>query len=111
MQLVKRQRGIATVLTVVLLGMALTSATLVGVSQLRSSQELSVSLHAQTMAQKRAWLAAEAFREYLQQVVVPGDDWPAFEQAIRTQADSLQLSGLDGVELTLARYDDSQPDW
>lgn len=107
----RQQRGIATVLTVVLLGMALSSATLVGVSQLRSSQEMSVSLHAQTMAQKRAWLAAQAFREYLQQVVVPGDDWPAFEQAIRTQSDSLQLSGLDGVELTLARYDDSHPDW
>lgn len=113
----RRQRGIATVLTVVLLGMALSSATLVGVSQLRSSQEMSVSLHAQTMAQKRAWLAAEAFREYLQQVVASGDDWRAFEQAIRTQAEPLEISGLDrqeekkSVELTLARYNDSHPDW
>ena len=107
----RQQRGIATVLTVVLLGMALSSATLVGVSQLRSSQEMSVSLHAQTMAQKRAWLAAQAFQEYLQQVLTSPADWQAFDQAIRTQGDSLQLSGLDGVELALAQYNDSQPDW
>lgn len=108
MQLVKRQRGIATVLTVVLLGMALTSATLVGVSQLRSSQEMSVSLHAQTMAQKRAWLAAEAVQQYLQEVVATPADWQAFEQAIRSQPPMLQLSGLSGVQLALAGYDDSQ---
>lgn len=107
----RQQRGIATVLTVVLLGMALSSATLVGVSQLRSSQEMSVSLHAQTMAQKRAWLAAQAFQKYLQQVLTSPADWQAFDQAIRTQGDSLQLSGLDGVELALAQYNDSQPDW
>ena len=72
MQLVKRQRGIATVLTVVLLGMALTSATLVGVSQLRSSQEMSVSLHAQTMAQKRANLGfGHLWRQFYQQLQLP----------------------------------------
>src|SRR5690606_13941087 len=96
--------------TVVLLGLSLTSATLVGVSQLRSSQEMSVSLHAQTMAQQRAWLAAEAFQGYLQEVVRSGDDWQALDQALRSQSGALELSGLEGVELSLAEYYASQPD-
>ncbi|GGJ00242.1 hypothetical protein GCM10009083_16280 [Halopseudomonas pertucinogena] len=110
MNMRRGQRGIATVLTVVLLGLSLTSATLVGVSQLRSSQEMSVSLHAQTMAQQRAWLAAEAFQGYLQEVVQSADDWQALDQALRSQSGALELSGLEGVELSLAEYDASQPD-
>ncbi|SDS65021.1 hypothetical protein SAMN05216198_2433 [Halopseudomonas litoralis] len=110
MKTLKRQRGIATVLTVVLLGLSLTSATLVGVSQLRSSQEMSVSLHAQTMAQKRAWLAAEAFQEYLELVVADPVTWEAFDQVVRTEQP--QLEGLSGVVLTRTNYDDeSLPDW
>lgn len=110
MKLRAHQQGIATVLTVVLLGLSLTSATLVGVSQLRSSQEMSVSMHAQTMAQKRAWLAAQAFEQYLTEVVASPADWQEFDQAIRSQADTVQLSGLDGVELSVVNYTDSQPD-
>ena len=102
-----KQQGIATILTVVLLGLSLASATLVGVSHLRSSQELSTSLHAQTMAQKRAWLAADAFGEYLAQVIQMPGDWQAFDEAARTQPSSLSMAGLDGIALRLAGYDDT----
>lgn len=109
----KQQRGIATVLTVVLLGMALSSATLVGVSQLRSSQETSMSLHAQTMAQKRAWLAAEAFQGYLQEVVQSPTDWQTLEQALAESATAELVKGLDDVELVevVLNPGDSHPDW
>lgn len=109
MNMRERQRGIATVLTVVLLGLALTSATLVGVSQLRSSQELSVSLHAQTMAQKRAWLAAQAFQQYLSDVVASPQEWQLFEEGVRLQPESLHLGGLEGVTLKVLTYQESQP--
>ncbi|WP_150303182.1 hypothetical protein [Pseudomonas saliphila] len=105
----KKEHGIATILTVVLIGLSLAAATLVGVSHLRSSQELSTSLHAQTMAQKRAWLAADAFGDFLTQVIQGQDDWQAFDEAAKTQPDSLQIEGLDGVALRLANYDDSLP--
>lgn len=105
-----RQRGIATILTVVLLGLSLASATLVGMSHLRSSQELSTSLHAQTMAQKRAWLAAEAFEGFLKQVIEAPEDWQAFDDAARSQPGAVQLAGLDGVALRLAGYDATLPD-
>ncbi|MEH6389020.1 MAG: hypothetical protein V7772_14230 [Pseudomonas profundi] len=105
----RKQHGIATILTVVLLGLSLASATLVGVSHLRSSQELSTSLHAQTMAQKRAWLAADAFGDFLTQVIQDQADWQTFDEAARTQPASLQMGGLDGVALRLASYDDTLP--
>ncbi|QJD59103.1 hypothetical protein HG264_09355 [Pseudomonas sp. gcc21] len=105
----KNQQGIATILTVVLLGLSLASATLVGVSHLRSSQELSTSLHAQTMAQKRAWLAADAFGEYLEQVIQTHGDWQAFDEAARTQPGSLSMAGLDDIALRLAGYEETSP--
>ncbi|MEA1052388.1 hypothetical protein U5801_21640 [Lamprobacter modestohalophilus] len=77
----RRQRGVATLLLVVLMGLGLTAATLAGIHRLQSSQELNLSLHAQTVAQKRAWLGAEAFAEFLRTVT---DNWDSFMSALAT---------------------------
>jgi hypothetical protein len=62
------------------------------------------------MAQKRAWLAAEAFGEFLHQIIDTPAEWQAFDEAARLQPGTLRLEGLDGVALNLIAYDDTQPD-
>lgn len=59
------QKGIATILIVVLIGMALTATSLGIVHSIRTTQEKQVSVHAVTHAQTSLWMGVEAFRKYL----------------------------------------------
>jgi hypothetical protein len=61
----KQQRGIATILLVVLVGVALTATALGVMHSLRSTQEKQVAVHAVTHAQNGLWTAVEAVRMYL----------------------------------------------
>lgn len=63
-----KQRGVATVLIVLLLAMSLTVAVLTGIQYNRSAQEQSISLHSQTAAQALAWETAEIVRLYFDQL-------------------------------------------
>lgn len=77
----RQQRGVATVLIVLLLGLSLTVAVLTGIQYNRSAQEQAISLHAQTAAQARAWEAAEAVRLYFQELAKSSDESaPTFDQ-------------------------------
>lgn len=60
-----RQRGIAMALTVMLIGLALSTTVLGTIYYIRGTQEQSTSLHAQTQAQMKAWTGAEILRQYL----------------------------------------------
>lgn len=59
------QRGIATILIVVLIGVALTATAMGIMHSMRSSQEKHIAVHAATNAQVGAWAGVEAFRLYL----------------------------------------------
>src|SRR5690554_1882727 len=59
------QRGIATILIVVLIGVALTATAMGIMHSMRSTQEKHVAVHAATNAQVGAWAGVEAFRLYL----------------------------------------------
>ena len=61
----KKQKGIATVLFVVLVGLALTATALGIMHSIRSTQERHVAVNAVTHAQTGVWVGAEAFRQYL----------------------------------------------
>lgn len=61
----QRQRGIATVLMVVLVGLALTATAIGIMHSMRATQEKNVAVHAVTHAQTGVWAGAEAFRLYL----------------------------------------------
>ncbi len=61
----KKQQGIATVLIVLLVGVALTASTLGIVHSVKATQQKQVSSHAATNAQGAAWMLAEATRLYL----------------------------------------------
>lgn len=60
-----QQQGIATILLVVLIGMALIATTFGLTHSLRSTQEKQVAAHAVTHAQNGVWTGVEAFRRYL----------------------------------------------
>ncbi len=62
----RRQRGAATVLMTLLVGLAVMASTLALVQYVRSSQDQGVAMHAQTQAQMNAWAGAELVRQYLQ---------------------------------------------
>lgn len=59
------QRGIATILIVVLIGVALTATAMSIMHSIRSTQEKHIAVHAATNAQVGAWAGVEAFRRYL----------------------------------------------
>lgn len=64
----RRQRGIATLLIVLMLGLALGTSTLLSWNSLRGSQERMLSVHSTAPAQASAWRGVELVRRWLQDV-------------------------------------------
>ena len=62
----RRQRGVATVMMALMVGLAAMASTFAVVQQVRTSQDQSMTVHAQTQAQMNAWAGAEMVRQYLQ---------------------------------------------
>ncbi|MCY1340980.1 hypothetical protein D9M68_268530 [compost metagenome] len=63
-----RQRGMATILIVLLAGLALTATALGVMHAVRGAQQKQVAVHASTHAQAGAWAGTEIFRQYLEQL-------------------------------------------
>ena len=61
----QKQKGIATVLIVVLIGIALTAVSFGIMHSVRSTQDKQTAVHAVTHAQTGLWTGVEAFRLYL----------------------------------------------
>lgn len=66
------QRGFATVLIVLLVGLAVAASALGTAYYINSSQKSLVSSHALTNAQSGAWTGVEVFRKYLNSLDVAG---------------------------------------
>ena len=96
-----RQRGIATVLIVLLTGLALTAGVLGTVSYVRDSQEQDRTAHAQTQAQMKAWTGAEVVQQYLGQLDGAALAALLDQTASRQQPLELQMQGA-GVEGVIA---------
>lgn len=60
-----QQRGMATILIIMLMGLALTVTALGVMYSVRTSQEQQITVHAATHSQAGVWAAAEAVRLYL----------------------------------------------
>ncbi|QVL49326.1 MAG: hypothetical protein KFB96_02005 [Thiocapsa sp.] len=88
-----KQDGIATVLIVLLIGISLTAATLGTVRFVGSAQEKNMAFHARTMAQARAWGAADLISGYLATVAEESSTWTVFEQ------DLLSAGGVLDIDL------------
>ena len=66
----EQQKGIATILVVGLMGVAMTAVAIGFIYSLKSTQEKQVAVHASTHAQVGMWSGVEAFRRYLGEVDV-----------------------------------------
>jgi hypothetical protein len=66
MQNLQQQKGMATVLLVLLVGISVMLITAAVAKSMVSKKEASVAAHAQTNAQLMGWAGVSAFREYLQ---------------------------------------------
>lgn len=102
-----KQRGIASLLILLMIGLSLTAAIVGSVYHLRVTQEQSISVHAQTQAQARAWSAAEVTRQYFEMLRQDATEWQTFYDALSTALASgtpLTLNiGMDDVVAKIIR--------
>lgn len=101
------QRGIATLLIVMLVGLSLTAVVGGGIYYNRVNQEQAISLQAQTQAQAKAWATAEVIRGYLKQA----SQNESFATLLGLKNQRFTLSGMTDVTATLieAWQEDSSP--
>ena len=83
------QRGIATVLTVILVGFALIVSLLGTAYYLRMKQQADIASHAVTNAQQGAWVGVEAVRSYFTKL--------SSTEVAALAAGDLTVSGLTGT--------------
>ncbi|BCL76542.1 hypothetical protein JHS3_22780 [Jeongeupia sp. HS-3] len=89
------QRGIATILILLLTGLSLTAAVLGTVYYVRGTQEQQVSSHAMTQAQVKAWTGVEVIKVYL--TSLSQDDLKVLGAATKDNKIELTLAGVSGV--------------
>lgn len=96
------QRGVSSVLFMMLLGLGLSALVLAAAAHLRASQSQSRTVHAQTQAQLKAWSGAEALRQYLYPL--------GASEAAKLEPGAVNFQGLDGVSARISRVDPSHAD-
>jgi len=65
---INRQRGLATLLALIVVGLSITGAVLGSVSYLRNAQDQTTSFHTQSQAQMNAWTGVRALYQWLDQL-------------------------------------------
>lgn len=94
------QRGVATLLFVLLTGLSLGALVFGAAYYVRSAQSQSLTVHALTQAQLKAWTGAEALRQYLYKL-------GAADAAALQVGQAVTLTGLAGVSARVASIDAS----
>ncbi|MDC6171072.1 hypothetical protein [Paucibacter sp. XJ19-41] len=99
----RSQRGVASVLFMMLLGLGLAGLVFGAVYAVSGSQSQTRTVHAQTQAQLKAWGGAEALRQYLYQL--------GAAKSAELEADSaVAFTGLDGVSAGIRAVSAADPD-
>ena len=91
----KKQHGIATVLIVLLVGVALSASTLGVIYSLKATQNKQVTSHAKTNAESAAWTLVDVARQYIQANASNG---AAFANYLSTLPETIDLNA-GGVPL------------
>ncbi|AOY02293.1 hypothetical protein BJP62_09610 [Jeongeupia sp. USM3] len=99
------QRGIATVLILLLTGLSLTAAVLGTVYYVRGTQEQGVSAHAATQAQLKAWTGVEAIQLYL--TTLSSDEVRELTAGSLNSALQTALGGRTDIEVKAVVWQDS----
>lgn len=102
------QRGIATVLSMTLVGMALTASVLGTAYYIHGRQHQSMTTHAQTQAQLNAWTGAHIVQSYLDALHSQGD-LQKFMELSTTPPVQLELTGADVNGLVHAQITQFNP--
>ena len=107
-----QQRGIATLLVVVLMGFTMMAIFFSVTGLIRSSQEQGMALHTSTQSQAKAWANVEVVRRYLFSIL-ESDDWDDLASAIANAATTpvtitLSGSGISDVTASIVDYDASE---
>lgn len=88
-----RQQGVATILIILMISLAMTVAAIGVVYNLRGNQEIQVAAHASTQSQASAWAGVEVFRRYLYELSEDTDALAALsgnlDMAINSHAGTL----------------------
>lgn len=95
----RRQKGIATILIILVVGLAVSASVLGVVHEMKGAQERQLSMHAQAPSQAKAWRSAEVVRRYLVQVSQPTlKAWAEAQAPV-----ALAISGDGGYQAKLMR--------
>ena len=86
-----RQRGMATMLVVLLAGTAITATTLGVMYQVRSTQDQQMAVHASTQSESLAWAGVELTRLYLE----------SKSSLDSVPVDELSVSGISGLTIEI----------
>ncbi|MCY1333729.1 hypothetical protein D9M69_194650 [compost metagenome] len=97
-----RQRGMTTVLIVMIVSLAMGAAALMIILGVRGNQERQAMVHATTHSQAGAWAGVELYRRYFEQLSVD-------EAQLTTAADPIRAT-LDGNALSATIVDVAAPD-
>ncbi len=101
-QSLHRQRGVATLLIVLMVGLAVSVAAATSMYALRGAQSAQLTTHAATSAQANAWRGVEALRQYLLQV-----DQPTY--TAWTGASNRAVDGMSSLGVKQATVTDVEP--
>lgn len=85
----QHQRGVATILIILMISLAMTAAAFGAIYSLRGNQSMQVTAHAQTHSQASAWAGVEVFRKYLAQLA-------------ETPTELVSLAGSDDLVMSIA---------
>jgi hypothetical protein len=98
------QRGFATILIVLLMGLAIAASALGTAYYIKTSQQTLVTSHALTNAQSGTWSGVEVFRKYLDQYVGKVKNKSAVEieaEISKLKGESFTLNVIDGRTLNV----------
>jgi hypothetical protein len=105
---IRKVRGAATLLLLLLVGVVTLVAVFGVARQLRSTQEAGMTLHAATQAQAKAWTGVEIIRQYLLQLGADGK-WGDLETAISSATSAspvaIPINGAAGFTANVVAYD------
>ncbi len=93
-----KQRGIATLLILMLVGIAISAAVLGTLRLLQGSQQQTTAMHGQTQAQLTAWTGVEMLMQYFTDLAAEGSDLGDLVEALETARD--QQANLLGLNPT-----------
>jgi hypothetical protein len=96
----RRQRGVATLLIVLMVGLAVSVAAATSVYALRGAQSAQLTAHATTAAQANAWRGVEVLRQYLLQV--DPATMQGWAKVPPTTANPSGIQGLDALGVAQA---------